>query len=237
MIQGKAPWVTSWGLASVFVVGARTDSGEVAWFALDAQDAEDQCIPQPLALSVMGATATVSLTLSWEADGDALVGMESIEQWQKEDLLATAIPSAGASGVTRRCILRLAETAERLGGSQARIVKEISESLADLHHDIGLVSHEIAMSSATGTEQIDQLRVLRSKGLLLAQDAAAAAVAAAGGAAMGSSHPAQRLAREATFYSIQAQTAQGRIATLGRLAEHIELLGKDVSLSPGPGPF
>ena len=46
---------------------------------------------------------------------------------------------------------------------------------------------------------------------------AGALVASAGGRAMQRSHPAQRLLREAAFFSIQAQSADLRLATLDRL--------------------
>ena len=51
----------------------------------------------------------------------------------------------------------------------------------------------------------------------IALRAAGALVASAGGRAMQRSHPAQRLLREAAFFSIQAQSADLRSATLDRL--------------------
>jgi hypothetical protein len=47
--------------------------------------------------------------------------------------------------------------------------------------------------------------------------AASALVAATGGEAVALGHPGQRLVREATFYSIQAQSPDLRRATLDRL--------------------
>jgi hypothetical protein len=54
----------------------------------------------------------------------------------------------------------------------------------------------------------------RAACLDLARRATTALIAATGGRAMDLGHPAQRLAREADFYVIQAQTADGRAATL-----------------------
>ena len=54
----------------------------------------------------------------------------------------------------------------------------------------------------------------RAACLGLAQRSTTALLAAVGGGGMDLSHPAQRLAREAMFYVIQAQTADGRSATL-----------------------
>ncbi|MGH9102749.1 MAG: hypothetical protein ACRDYD_07180 [Acidimicrobiales bacterium] len=54
---------------------------------------------------------------------------------------------------------------------------------------------------------------------MLAQRAAAALMAASGGRGVTTSHPAQRLVREASFYSIQAQVPSTREMTLDALAE------------------
>jgi hypothetical protein len=51
----------------------------------------------------------------------------------------------------------------------------------------------------------------------LARRVTDALVAASGGGAISLSHPAQRLSREATFFLIQAQTADLRRATMHRV--------------------
>jgi len=58
----------------------------------------------------------------------------------------------------------------------------------------------------------------RAWGLDLALRSAQALVAATGGRAMAVDHPAQRLLREASFWSIQAQSSALREATLGILS-------------------
>ena len=57
----------------------------------------------------------------------------------------------------------------------------------------------------------------RAESLELAVRSATALVVSAGGRAMGAGHPAQRLLREAAFFTIQAQTAAQRRATLAQL--------------------
>ena len=66
----------------------------------------------------------------------------------------------------------------------------------------------------------DVAAVAHSRAEVLAglQHLTTALVAALGGSAMERAHPAQRLAREALFYVVQAQSADGRAATLDRLA-------------------
>ncbi|MGB5756638.1 MAG: hypothetical protein WBM50_06960, partial [Acidimicrobiales bacterium] len=63
----------------------------------------------------------------------------------------------------------------------------------------------------------------RAETLLAVQRLGTALLAAVGGGAMQLDHPAQRLSREAMFYLIQAQSADGRRALFDRLtgdAEH-----------------
>jgi alkylation response protein AidB-like acyl-CoA dehydrogenase len=57
----------------------------------------------------------------------------------------------------------------------------------------------------------------RVSNLEIAQKASKALVTALGGGAMARTHPAQRLAREALFYVVQAQTDAIRRASLTRL--------------------
>ena len=74
-----------------------------------------------------------------------------------------------------------------------------------------------AVAGLRGPNAVAGLLDARAWGLDLALRAASALVAATGGEAMALSHPGQRLVREAMFYSIQAQSAELRRASLGRL--------------------
>jgi len=67
-------------------------------------------------------------------------------------------------------------------------------------------------------EALDDRLALRARSLELAVRASAALVAIGAGGSMALSSPAQRLAREALFHLVQAQTAPVRAATLRRLA-------------------
>ena len=63
-------------------------------------------------------------------------------------------------------------------------------------------------------ETVESMSDHRAACLDLARRSTTALLASVGGAGMDLAHPAQRLAREADFYVIQAQTADGRAATL-----------------------
>jgi len=75
--------------------------------------------------------------------------------------------------------------------------------------------HRAAAADA-GASDPDALSSGRAWGIDLAQRASLALLTAVGGRGMDRSQPAQRLVREAAFYSIQAQTARGRAASLRR---------------------
>ena len=82
-------------------------------------------------------------------------------------------------------------------------------SAARWDDDDGLVD-----ALARGDDVVAEASDHRAACLDLARRSTTALLAAVGGRGMDLSHPAQRLAREADFYVIQAQTADGRAATL-----------------------
>jgi hypothetical protein len=71
-----------------------------------------------------------------------------------------------------------------------------------------------SLGGATDDEQLAEASDHRAACLDLGQRATTALLAARGGSGMDLNYPAQRLAREAAFYVIQAQTVDGRAATL-----------------------
>ncbi|MGH9131834.1 MAG: acyl-CoA dehydrogenase family protein [Acidimicrobiales bacterium] len=253
-VDGVAPFVTSWGLADVFVVagvsGATVDSDQagpdVVWFCLEGRATEAVRPSPPMALSVLGSTCTVVLRLEglFVPDED-VVSVEPFAAWKARDRLATPQPSAAAFGVATRCASLLGSlAAEREGtesGPLSRAAGSLTDELASCRaHAYGLADALAADALAGGEEALpvdtampgpgaataatDHLEghlaamiEARAWGLDLAQRSAIALIAATGGRAMALDHPAQRLAREAAFYAIQAQTGPIRAATLARL--------------------
>ena len=195
VLEGEAPWVTSWGLADVFAVAARCDERVV--FVTVPADAPGLRPSPPLRLAAMQATATVRLGFDGftARDADVIVDLP-FAQWQEDDRAATAKPNPAAFGVAATCTRLLAE----LDPAAATALE--AERLDCRRRSYGGEEGQVA---------------LRAWSLELAVRAALALVAATGGRAMERSHPAQRLLREAAFYAIQAQTRPLRAATLDRL--------------------
>lgn len=210
-LDGHAPWATSWGLADWFSVAAESDDGELVW-SLVPGTAPDGVTPTPLALPVLGATATVAL----DFDGcvvpdDCVVAVEPVAAWRVADRRHASIGQPAVLGVAERAQRLLADRDDDLAAS-------VGEALADELDARWRVDGELLAAMAIGDDVIAEASDHRAVCLDLARRASTALLAAVGGRGMDLAHPAQRLAREADFYVIQAQTADGRAATLRSVA-------------------
>ncbi|HVL04924.1 MAG TPA: acyl-CoA dehydrogenase family protein [Acidimicrobiales bacterium] len=196
-IDGEAPWVTSWGLAGVFAVAARLDD-QVLFFVLEP--GHDHTHPSPpLALAAMGASSTVRLTFDdLFVPEDDVLSVVAFDRWRADDRLATAKPNPAAFGIAATCVRLLGDT-------------PLAAELDDCRR------RSYAMADAA-EPHVDALVEARAHSLELAVRAATALVVATGGRAMSVGHPAQRLLREAAFFTIHAQTPALRQATLDQLA-------------------
>ena len=195
-IDGEAPWVTSWGLAGLYAVAARMDD-QVVFFLLEGEPPALQASP-PLALAAMGASSTVRLAFDrLFVPEDDVLSVVPFEQWQADDRVATARPNPAAFGIAATCVRKLGDT---LLAAELEECRRRSYALAD-----------------APAPDLDALVEARAHSLELAVRAATALVVATGGKAMSADHPAQRLLREAAFFTIQAQTPALRRATLAQL--------------------
>ena len=214
VVDGEAPWVTSWGLAGVYAVAAAAGD-DVVFFALpaDPPPAAVRASP-PLALVAMGASATVRLTFDGLfVPGADVIATVPLAEWKARDRLATAQPHPAPLGVAARAVRLLAERATT---AEQRAVDAAAAALAG--EVDACREHAYGLDAGAGDPAgVTRLLQARAWGLDLAMRAASALVAATGGKAMALSHPGQRLLREAAFYSIQAQSRDLRQATLDRL--------------------
>lgn len=205
-VDGEAPWVTGWGLAALFLVAARLDD-RVLWFMLDSRQRYPAVRPSaPLALAAMNASATVRLGLDglYVPDAD-VVAVDAFDAWQEQDRVTTAQPNPAALGIAVTCVRLLAEVAPTAAGP---LGVELQECRA--------VAYGLADQGRTDPGHVTAMVDARAWGLTLAVRAASTLVAGVGGRALTLDHPAQRLLREAAFFSIQAQTPALRSALLAR---------------------
>ena len=229
-LNGTNPWVTGWGLMTQVVMGATLPDGRFVYvwvpgsrddfpilFAeLDAPEGDwgQLRASASLALCAMNASATVELVCDNLFVPLAHKLSESDrETMQRNDhsgvLGATAMPL----GCARGSIRLLCESAERrplpvIGRAAQSFARELENVRAQIRE----------ANTRTGEPDFFANAVkLRAHAIDLAVRAAHAAVAANSGGANNLSHPAQRLYREAMFYTIQAQTTDVMDATLARL--------------------
>jgi alkylation response protein AidB-like acyl-CoA dehydrogenase len=217
VVEGEAPWVTSWGLAGLYAVAARVEGDGPVLFCAVAPDASGSLrASPPLALAAMSASATVRLSFEGlRVPDDDVISTVDFDRWRERDRLATAQPHPAALGLTATAVALLARRAEESGQPAAR---RAAEALGAELGECRSRSYRLAADPAAGDAHLGRLVEARSWGLDLALRSAQALVAATGGGAMALSHPAQRLVREASFWAIQAQSAALREATLARLA-------------------
>lgn len=196
-IDGEAPWVTSWGLARLYAIAARLDD-RVVFFLIDIERPALRA-SAPLPLAAMNASSTVRLSF----DGlvvpeDDVLSVVPFARWQADDAVATASPNAAVFGIAAACLRLLGDTP---------LAAELEECRA----------HSYALADAADAD-LEALVEAKAHSLELAVRAATALVVATGGQAMVLDHPAQRLLREAAFFTIQAQTPALRRATLAQLS-------------------
>lgn len=163
----------------------------------------------------MGASSTVRIAMcDLFVPDDAVVRVAEGAGWRERDRINTAHANPAAFGITASCIRRMEELAGK-SGSEA-----LAETVAVFSDELDRCRGEAygMADSGAGTEEIPRLLAAKAWSLDLVARAAHAYIAAVGGRAMACDHPAQRLMREAAFYTIQAQTSAVREATLGRLS-------------------
>lgn len=229
-LNGIAPWVTGWGLMQQVVFGSTLPDGRFVYLWTpgnreDFADLFDAVTPsegdggtftasEPLPLSAMNASATVEITLKdWFVPQAHWLSESDRETMQRNDrngvLGATAMPL----GCTAASLRVLCEAAER------RNIPAIHRAADAFQAEWNDARLQVQDWNTRGKEPDFFANAIRIRAwcIELAVRAAHAAVTASSGSANSLTHPAQRLLREAMFYTIQAQTQEVMDATLSRL--------------------
>jgi hypothetical protein len=207
-----AAFSLSGGLTERVIVAAESRDGELVWSLVPGTGAPG-VTASALALPVFGATATVALRF----DGcvvpeDQVIAVESAEQWRHADRRHASLGQPAVLGVADRARRLLADERD---GDAARAADALAAEIAARW----TTDDELVEALADGDDAVSEASDHRAACLDLARRSTTALLAAVGGRGMELSHPAQRLAREADFYVIQAQTADGRAATLRSVTE------------------
>lgn len=205
--DGVVPWLTSWGLADVMMLGGLSADDEVVFVVVDAVAAAGLRPSAPMRTAALAAARTVRLHLDgFVVPDSALVGRRGYDEWAALDRRAPVNVNPAVFGLAREAVRLLAEAgrdevAGRLGASIDRLRADAYALIDEIDPD---------------ERRADRVRIRVEAGEL-ALRATAAAVTAGGGRAMALSSPAQRLAREALFLTVQAQTPEVRDAQLAAI--------------------
>ena len=214
--DGHVGWMTSWGLCDVFLLGGQTADGRMVLAFVEARNQPGLTASAPMRLAAMQGTGTVTLDLTGLQIADLDVAeVVDAEDWLAADRLKTANPSPHTFGLQREIVDRLRRTAEHRADPQAA---QLADALAREGDELRERAYRL-LDDVPADEQIDERLQVRAASLELVVRSAAALVAATGGSAMALAAAPQRLAREAIFHLVQAQTGPVREATLALLTE------------------
>jgi alkylation response protein AidB-like acyl-CoA dehydrogenase len=216
--DGRVDWTTGWGLDDVLLLAGRSPDDAIVFVLLPATEAPG-LTASPLPLAVMQGTCTVALALDGLHVADADVAqVVPAAGWLEADRYRTANASPHTLGLHREVVRRLAQTAERRGdGTASGLAVRLGEEGERVRSRAYALVDDVAPE-----ERLQERLDLRAASLDLVVRAATALVTATGGSATSLANPAQRLAREALFHLVQAQTPPVREATLQRLGAGLE---------------
>lgn len=234
-LNGTAPWVTGWGLMDQVVFGATLPDGRFVYVwspgnresfsslyeLTEPTDPKwgEMTASAPIPLCAMNSSLTVALHLkNWFIPAEHFLAETDRETMERNDrngvLGATAMPIGCATAALR--VLCNAADRRPIPAIQ-RAVNAFSSELADARA-------QVDGWSASGGEPdfFENALRIRAWCIELAVRTSHAAITAVSGSANSLDHPAQRLMREAMFYTIQAQTREVMSATLERLERKSE---------------
>ncbi|MER5198428.1 acyl-CoA dehydrogenase family protein [Streptomyces sp. NPDC002755] len=201
--DGTVPWYTGWGLNDLLLLAGVTDTGEVLFAFTEAREQPGLRASAPMRLAALTAARTVSLELDglWLPE-EAVALRTPHERWSAADRLRTVNANPAVFGLTEAALTLLDEDAARPLRARLTEVRSRAYALAD---------------DAAPQEHLADRLALRTQASEVLRAATTAAVVTGGGRSMLLTNRAQRLAREALFLMVQAQTRESRAAHLDAL--------------------
>lgn len=211
-LNGAIPWITGFGCFQQFIVGAALPDGRALFGLMPLQNTAQTSsgtvqFSEPLALAVMGSTNTVTAQLTdWLLTADQVLDLKPagwIHESDRRNVLHHGFFALGCA----QAGLDLVAGADVPGA--AATWQALQAELADCRQTM----YNAQAAQDTGMHQLH----LRAWSIELAVRCAHAAVTVSRGAANYTSHPAQRIYREALAFTVFGQTPVILEATLARL--------------------
>jgi alkylation response protein AidB-like acyl-CoA dehydrogenase len=217
-LNGSVPWVTGFGLFGEFLIGAslkdeRAVFGVVPFVPTWRLDGEIS-FTEPMRLAAMESPQTVSAHLTDFFLPDEDVAFIKPAGWiQNNDMINITLQGFFALGCARAGLDQLLAAYEK---KQSPFIMTAYDAL---DRELTACRNKTIEVQESGDEEVttnEKLKI-RAWAIDLAVRCAHAGVTAHSGAANSSSHPAQRVYREALVYTVSAQTTGIMQATLERL--------------------
>ncbi|PWK64259.1 alkylation response protein AidB-like acyl-CoA dehydrogenase [Streptomyces sp. CG 926] len=206
-LRGRVPWMTGWGLADMAIVGAVAADDRVLFVRADTGPGMAAVASPPL--WAMGATHTAAVELrNVVVPPQDVISVESRRDWARSYDLENANANPAVFGHLRAAVDLLLAAAPRAGAAYETLAHRLADEAARLRDEAYGMRDELAPEQG-----VPARTEVRAAALDLGVRAATACVAATGGRAVHYGNTAGRLAREALFHLIQAQTSQLREAT------------------------
>lgn len=215
-LDGSVGWLTSWGLADALLLGAR-DGDDLVLVLVPARDSPGLVAGEPMRLAAMQGTGTTLALDGFRVRDPDVVDVVAAADYLEVDAARTANVVPAVYGLLATLCRALVQAAGRPGAAPAA---EVALRSAEQGAVLRAGAYRLLDEVPSGQQMDERLR-LRAESLHLLLGTSAALVAASAGAAMSLDHPAQRLAREALFHLVQAQTGPVRTATLQVFAERV----------------
>lgn len=211
-LSGIAPWVTGWPLLSGMILGATLPDERHLYVYVAAEESDTLRSTPPLPLCAMNATATTEVRLIDrfvpESDWVKESSREEMARGDESGIAGAVSPPLGCARGSLKVLRRAAEK---------RPLPAIVDSADALAVEIDACRTN-AYRWADGPKDIPEYKPnalkARAWAIELGIRAAHLAVTASSGGANALDHPAQRLFREAMFYTLIAQTTDILSATL-----------------------
>ena len=202
VFDGVAPWFTGWGAMDSVALAGTLPDGRYLYVLIPTAGL---LASEPMRLCAMSAASTVSLDLrGLEVASDRILLVQTPEEMRQADAGRVLRHSAQPLGVVRAAVAILRARSE----GSARAAADSFELQGDPLR---------ALARQWSGDPPSAYRI-RARANALAGRAAQAALVASGGAGNDLAHPAQRLVREAMFYTLTQLDAQLKDEALAVLA-------------------
>ncbi|MBO9998869.1 MAG: acyl-CoA/acyl-ACP dehydrogenase [Cyanobacteria bacterium SID2] len=216
-LDGFVPWVTGWNFFEEFAIGAMLSDGRSVFGIMPLVNSQQDRggsieFSSPMAMSALTSTNTVTAEVrNWHLSEDRVLFVKPPHWMETNSQTNVLHHSFFALGCARAGLDIVERTA------QTKSLPCIRSAWTKLDRELTECRDRIFDAELESIKSYDDRLKLRAWAIDLAGRCTYAAVSVSSGAANASTHPAQRVYREALVYAVTGQTSDVMAATLDRL--------------------